>query len=394
MKIIKDNKLLLKIISALIAIVLWFAITYTEDPTVTQLITNLNTVFFGESNLREQGLIVVNKDDIPALSAVIRGNRSKVISSLDGVFASIDVSGITEPGTHEVFVEYRYPSNSVTLTKTKVSMVSVDVEKILSRDIPVKIKTDSEKDSSLLVVSQSNTEFITVRGAQSVVEKIEYAMTSADTSDITISGTTEYSYNLYDKDDNILSEENIISKSRNTVSVTSTVYTKTELPVEIVPSDSLKESYTLKVKKQSISNITVGLSEGASHSAVYVVLDEDVAKESGPITLDIPLPADIYSPDEKPTVTIEFELLPKSVHELEVSVSPENVPVGREVTIDPEKVKILVKCAENDASASKITATINAEELEPETEKNVTLNISADENISILGTYTVTATLH
>lgn len=393
MKIIKDKKLLLKILSGFIAVVLWFAITYTEDPAVSQHVTNISTVFSGEAQLRERGLTLVNKDELPPLSAVIRGNRSKVIASLGVVSAHIDVSNIHDVGTHEVSVQYRYPQDTVTLTKTRVSTVSVKVEKILSRDVPVKIEADtSGRDTDRLVAVKSSTESLTVRGAQSVVEKIAYAKAIIDASEITVNGEMSYAYKLYDENDNVLSEKNIISKSQSTVSVTGTVYKKAVLPVQVVLSDSLKENYTLKVKKQSVESLTVGIPDNSTVTELYAVLDNNATRERSPITIDIQIPDGVYCPIDDLTVTVEFELLPRTVHEIEVAVTPENIPEGREVELNPEKIKVSVKCAKNDAVASKISATFDASELNEE-EKTVDVNVTAVENIDIIGEYTVAAKL-
>ena len=393
MKMIKDKKLLLKILSALIAIVLWFAITYTEDPAVSQHITNINAVFSGEAQLRERGLTVVNKDELPALSAVIRGNRSKVISSLGIVSANIDVSNIYNVGAHEVLVHYSYPQDMVTLTKTKVSSVLVNVEKILSRDIPIKIEAEQGgRDNDRLVSVKSSAETLTVRGAQSVVEKIAYAKAVIDTSEITTNGEMSYNYKLYDENDNVLSEKNIISKSQSTVLITGTVYKKAELPVHVILADSLKENYTLKVKKQSVTNLTVGLPDSFTETQLYAVLDNDATREHSPITLKIQIPDGIYCPADDLSITVEYELLPRTVHDVEVSVTAEDVPEGRDVQIKPEKIKVTVKCSKTDAVESKISATINAEDLTDE-DKTVKVNVAAEENIDIIGEYTVTAKL-
>ncbi len=393
MKIIKDKKLLLKILSALIAIVLWFAITYTEDPAVSQHVTNINAVFSGEAQLRERGLTVVNKDELPALSAVIRGNRSKVISSLGVVSAHIDVSNIYSIGTHEVLVHYSYPQDMVTLTKTKVSSVLVNVEKILSRDIPIKLEAEqSGRDNDRLVAVKSSSDSLTIRGAQSVVEKIAYAKAIINTSEITANGEMNYNYKLYDEEDNVLSERNIISKSQSTVLITGTVYKKAELPVRIVLADSLKANYTLKVKKQSVSTITAGLPNNVTETQLIAVLDSNATKERSPATLKIEVPDGIYCPSDDLSVTVDYELLPKITQEIEVSVTAENIPEEREVQINPEKLKVTVKCAKTDAEASKITATINAEDLNDE-DKTVKVNVSAEENIDVIGEYTVTAKL-
>lgn len=392
MKIIKDSKLLLKIFSALIAVVLWFAITYTEDPAISQHLSDINTIFSGEARLREHGLIVVNKDELPAISATIRGNRSKVIASLGLVSASVDVSQLTEPGTHEAPIEYRFPSEAVMLTKTKITRVPVTVEKILSRDIPIKIHTNYAKDTDYVVESKGDVEAVTVRGAQSIVEQIDYALVEVESKEISSNGTMDYGYKLYDKDDNLLNEKNILSKSQNTILVTNTIYNKTELPVEVALADALKENYTLQLNKQSVSTLTVGYLNEAPKNKLLAVLNEDATKERSPMTVDIQLPEGIFSPEE-PVVTVEYELLPKTVHELEIPVHPEKVPDGKKVTTEPEKIKVSVKCAKNDAVADNLSATFDASELKEGEKKTVTLNITAKDNIEVLGVYTISAML-
>ncbi len=393
MKMIKDKKLLLKILSGFIAVVLWFAITYTEDPAVSQHVTNIGAVFSGEAQLRERGLTLVNKDELPAFSAVIRGSRSKVIASLGIVSAHIDVSNIYNVGTHEVPVQYRYPQDTVTLTKTKISTVSVNVEKILSRDVPIKIEADtSGRDTDRLVAVESKAETLTVRGAQSIVEKIAYAKAIIDASEITVDGDMNYAYKLYDENDNILNEKNIISKSQSTVLVTGTVYKKAVLPVNVVLSDNLSENYSLKVKKQSVESVTVGLPENTSITELFAVMDSNATKERSPITIDIRIPDGIYCPQDDLSITVDYELLPRTVHDVEVVVTPENIPDGKEVEINPDKITVAVKCAKDDAVASKISATFDASELN-ENEKTVTVNVAAVENIDIIGEYTVTAKL-
>lgn len=393
MKMINDKKLLLKILSAFIAIVLWFAITYTEDPAVSQHVTNVGAVFSGEAQLRERGLTVVNKDELPAFSAVIRGSRSKVISSLGVVSAHIDVSNIHDVGTHQVLVQYSYPQDMVTLTKTKISTVSIDVEKILSRDIPIRLETEETgRVHDHLVSVKSKLEALTVRGAQSIVEKIAYAKAIIDTSEISANGDMNFNYKLYDEEGNILSEKNIISKSQSTVLVTGTVYKKVELPVRVVLSDNLKANYTLKVKKQSVSTLTVGLPENVTETQLYAVLDSNATKERSPITVQVQIPDGIYCPAEDLSIEVDYELLPRTMHEVEVPVTAENIPEGREIQINPEKIKVTIKSSKDDAVANKISATIDASELD-ESEKTVSVTVAAEENIDIIGEYTTVAKL-
>lgn len=394
MKIIKDNKLLLKILSTLIAIILWFAITYTEDPVVNQLVSNIDTAFSGNDQLSARGLVVVNKDNLPVLSATIRGSRSNVISSLGAVYASIDVSGITEPGVHEVPVSYNYPRDYVQLTKTKASYVSVDVEKILSREIPIKIESvTSEKDDRQIYKLQSLENSVTVRGAQSTVTKIAYAGVTVDTSDITVDGTMDFSYKLYDSENKVVDEYNITSKSFETVSVNAVVFKKAELPVEVKLSDELKKNYVLKIKKQSISELVVGVKNEPNTNTLYATFNKEHLDVEGGVTLKIEAPEGLYIPDESLTVAIEYELLPKVHKEVELAIQTKNLPDGKTVTMVPSKVRITVQATEN-AAFNKLSASIDASKLTLGQEKNLNIDISAPEDIDIIGTYSVSAKLN
>ena len=53
MKINKNSKLFLKILSGVVGVVLWFAITYTEDPIISQSLGDIKIVFDGEKQLMD-----------------------------------------------------------------------------------------------------------------------------------------------------------------------------------------------------------------------------------------------------------------------------------------------------------------------------------------------------
>ena len=139
MKFDRNNKLFLNILSALVALVLWFAITYTEDPIISQYLSDIPIMFEGEKILESSGLAIVNKADLPALSAVIQGKRSNVISAMGTVVASCDVSEIVTTGENSVQLKYVYPTATITMAKIKTKEIAVETEKVIARNIPIKI---------------------------------------------------------------------------------------------------------------------------------------------------------------------------------------------------------------------------------------------------------------
>lgn len=391
---IKDSKLLLKILSAVAAVVLWFAITYTEDPVISQLLTDIDIVFEGEDTLHANGLIVINKDAIPDISATIRGNRSSVISSVGAVSAVIDLSRITQTGKNMVEVKYNYPSSSVVLAKAKTRELTLETEKIVTRNIPVRVETANEdKNAAFITDAKSDVELIKVSGAESVIYKIAYAKATVDVTNITASGELEYFFKLYDSDGDVLPENNILSKSIETLPVKNTVYKKVSLPVEIVLPEEMAMDYALTVKNQSITSVSAGVPEGVDITSLYAIFNGKENDGKTEYTLNLTVPEGVYVPEKSTELTATCELVPKVLKELEIPVTAENVPEGKKVKLTPDKIKISVKGAENLLSASNIKATVDASQLTSGEEQNVEVTLTTDKDIQIVGTYTTAAIL-
>jgi len=313
MKMIKDSKLLLKVFSGFIAVVLWFAVTYTEDPSINQHLGRLDTVFYNEDQLAERGLMVVNKDELPSLSVTIRGKRSKVISALEKVSASIDVKGINSAGEHEVDVEYNYPISDVMLSRQKHSTVTVTVEKLVTKEVPVKITARPNKRDKSHLIESSFTDTVTISGAKSIVSKISYAGFSVNEADITSNGKISYTYELFDSDGNIMKEDNIYSKSHESIPVTHTIYNKTELPVKVVLSEDLSDDYVIEIKEQDVSKITAGVLGKTDVDSLEAVFEsKHLENEGDSLTLKITAPDGVYIPKENQKVKIEYKILKKS----------------------------------------------------------------------------------
>lgn len=391
---IKDSKLLLKILSALAAVVLWFAITYTEDPVITQRLVDIGVVFEGEDVLAEKGLIVINKDEIPYISAVIRGNRSSVIASVGSVSAVADVSEISETGEITVPIKYNYPTSSVVLAKAKTKEITIKTEKIVTRTIPVKItQTGAEKNSDFIIKSVSKTENLRISGAESLVYQIACAEAAVDVSGITASGEADYIYRLTSGDGAVLSEENISEKSEKIITVENTAYKKISLPVKIVPDEETSKNFVLDVKLLDKATVTagyIGANPPESLTAVYAGGEAAVGTE---FTIQLEAPEGVYLPENSREITCVCTLTPKVLRELAVPVAAKNVPDGKKVKISPDKITVSVKGAENALSAQNITAAVDVSGMDSGDTAVLEVELSTDKEIEILGAYTASVSM-
>ncbi len=394
MKLIKDSKLYLKILSAVAAIILWFAITYTEDPIISQYLNDINIVFEGEDTLHANGLIVTNKDSIPALSVTIRGNRSSVISSIGSISASIDVSGITTSGANTVEVKYNYPTSSVTLAKTRTREITLETEKIVSRNIPVKVETENDdKNTEYIVKVTGNDSIVKIRGSESTIYEISYAKAVVDVTNVTKTSSQEYFYKFYNDKGDIVPDSNIIYKSIETVGVDNEVYIKKNLPVKVVLPEDMKEDYVLSVKGPSMTAVDAGVPENSDITEIFAYFDEDSKNENGKYELILTVPEGCYLPKKSLTLTADCTLTPKVLKVLDIPVTAGNVPEGKRLSITPEKISVSAKGAENSLSPDKIKASIDTSKLSGNSHGTLDVVFETEEDIKIIGNYSVTATM-
>lgn len=385
MKFDINNKLFLKILSGLVALVLWFAITYTEDPIISQHLGDISIVFEGESDLNDNGLAIINKDDIPSLSAVIRGKRSNVISAMGTVVASCDVSGIQDTGENIVQLKYVYPSATITMAKIKTREITLQTEKIISRNIPIKITVkNDDKNSQFIVNPKCDTDTIRIKGAETDVYKIAYADVVVDAATMTENNTQEYFYEFRDKNGDTVSENNIISKSSKTVSIENFVYKKATLPVKVKLSEELEESYLLTVKALTPDKIDVGIVEDVGVTELVASITE--VTDKGEYELDITVADGIYIPDGKGKIKATCEIVPLAETQREIEVEVLNKQ-DKNLEIMPPKIKVLLRYPKGTEENIKIKATIDAKDIQEDTQVPVT--IETPENVECIGEYRV-----
>ncbi len=387
MKNIRNSKTFLKILSALIAVVLWFAITYTEDPVISQTVIGLKINIKGESSLNAGGFAIVNKDSFPAINVVIRGSRSDVISALGEISAEIDVSAIKQEGETVVAVTYSYPSSRVILEKARVKEITVKTESVVTREIPVKTEVvNRDKNKEILVKTVCKTETISVKGAISDVYEIAYAKAKIDASKITKTSEMECPYEFYGENDTAVDDGNIIYKSSETVLLENTVYDRINLPIKVVLDSEKRKNYGFSLKNISIESVDVGLDEGVS--AEYIEAQVVPQKEKNGYEAVLVAPEGVYIPEENTKITVSGEIVPKETADISVKVNPVNVPSGKQVTVSPDEVTVTVKTAENPAKLT-VKATVDVSKM-TETEEVLPLEFDTDGDADIIGTYSVT----
>jgi len=207
---VKDKRLPDKLLPALlslgIAILLWLYVVTVVSPNSDNHYYNIPVNIQGEAVLQDRGLMIVS-GNLPAVSLHLEGNRSdlKKINS-SNISIGVDVSGIGEPGSYELSLTAPnyltdVANNAITVLSKNPGTVTVQVERRLSKPVPVDIRYSGTLPENFMADKENRIldfENVTVTGPQSVIDQIAMARIDVDLEGREESLSQSYRYTLCD----------------------------------------------------------------------------------------------------------------------------------------------------------------------------------------------------
>ncbi len=338
-----EKKYLLQILSAFAAIVLWFAITYTDDPSINISINNIQLKTSGEKSLEQNGLIFVNRDNLPGISIEVRGKRSDVQSILNSVSAKVDLSDISEAGEYTRDLSFDVPNPSVMVTKKKSSQITVDIEKSVTKDVPVYIQqTDSDKNKEYLIKSTPAKESISITGTQDDISKIKEALITIDVASMSTDSENDYPISFADSAHSILTPSNRVMTNSKLIKVKNKVYLKKTVEIALDPGLDIS-GYQVIVKSFSKDKTEIGVERGSYDkiNTIYADFTDGITvNSSGKYQMKMKIPDGVYCPSESDELIMTADIEAIEVRDVTFEVIPENAPTDAVVTLNPTTVTV------------------------------------------------------
>lgn len=225
----------LKLLSLLIAILMWnFVISSDSSITRTKTVTGLTAYVTGQSTLTSAyGLALLEDpaDQLSNVSVMIEVSQSDFANVTDdNVQVTLDLSNARRAGTQELTL--KATTSYGRIVKISPSTVSVSVEEVDSRVIPVNVQmTGSPEGDRWYKVNKSNPTVLTVKGPASVVQSIASAYVYSDVTGARSSYTAAEQYVLMDSEGNEIPQE-MLERSSSSISVSVDVYPTREIPID------------------------------------------------------------------------------------------------------------------------------------------------------------------
>lgn len=341
------NNTALKLISLLFAIVLWSFVTNSTNPERQKTIEDVSIVVQGIEALEEKGFII--RDDLskvlPTVDIKVNVKNSDYRHvNKNVVLASIDVSEISKDGTNSVTVIPNFSNLvDVSLSSVEPQSVTLTVDKLVKKDVPVLINKTGELKEDLVSISPEYPKTLSLEGSSYYLDRIENAVIDIDLSTLFDGAKISTICRYTDKD------ENAINFEGKKIDVDMDIQTKKEVSIiatdSIINKDKLADGY-------QFANVSTGKIVVCGHSDVISAITEvktenidlsgkDSSFTSTPVSLVLPEGVSVLAGQDAPQAKIEIKEQTKTINVTRfITVTGLNTGLNASITSGDQTVQI------------------------------------------------------
>lgn len=267
-----SKNLPLKIIALVFSVLLWAYVLVALNPIRTKYIEGVAISLEGDTDLLSRNLILVNPDLGLANVNVSAEINNHAILDETRIECVGSLSRITRAGTYTLPLSVTVQSNLGTVIDTSPDRVTVEVDKLITKSVPVSLVLDGELPGGYEVLSKSVSSSVTLSGASRYIQPAVRAE-----AHVSLDGRTapvEEAVNLvfFDKEGNQIE---VITRSGETPIATVDVEISAVREVPIEPRIEIVSDYYDVVVV--LSRETVKLSgEGSALAGIESVKTEPI----------------------------------------------------------------------------------------------------------------------
>ncbi len=247
----------LKIVALIFAVLLWAYVLVALNPMRSKSIDDVPITLEGYTDLLSRNLILVNSDlglaDVEVNATIT--NHSDLDASRITCRASL--STISAAGTYRLPLNVTVQSNLGTVASVDPRTVTVEVDNLVVKNVPVKLELTGTLPEGYEVVSESVASSITIEGAARYIERTVRAVATVDLTGRTENVEESVNVVFYDKDDN---EVAVVTRSQNkpavTVRLTLSAYKRVSVRQDVSLADDTY--YTLRSETTPATVIIYG----------------------------------------------------------------------------------------------------------------------------------------
>lgn len=369
------NKSTLKILSLLIAILIWVVVKNVQDPMLVKVITRIPVTIVNESYLAsrlEVPLLIEGQDTV---NVKVKGRKSVVKELAREDFTAVaDMTQIISMETTPRMVPVKVSCEGLLDSDISVTPgnIQVDIEKQTSVEKIIAVNTgDTVPDKNYEVgVLKANPEKVTISGPESIVNKIDRVVAMVDVSDRKETRTElDSELKIYDKNQDELSEKQLsyldLKEIRNNkIKVTAEFWkAQNKISLKVESSGSPKHGYQVSEIKLVPDTISIAGTDEALQKLAEAgntleipgsMIDVSGKSSDFEVNIDLTelLPENTkLARDLNSSVIATVKILPYNSQDFELpatQIQTENIPEDMDLVFGQEKITVRLKGKDED----------------------------------------------
>ena len=382
------NNLLLKILSLIIAFLVWLIVVNADNPIMTESFVVSDVQLLNEAYIDADGKMCMQDEEQDPIRVTIRAER-KVLDriSASDIRAVADLQQAVSRDTDPVMVPITAVCAGIAPEDIQVTPqnLSLHVEDKDTQEFVVNVTTNNTRPDRGYEVGtlSSNPEKIKITGPISLINKIDRVNAAIDVSDASEDVTEETEVTVIDKNGEVFSDTDMAYLNVSKVYVTARLWeVRSDVRIRAEYSGTAAEGYEAESITTTPNVITVAGSTSAlealeeQNNTIWIPADAvDISGEKSDyeekINISDYLPEGLkLTADSSEDLFIRVNILPEGSSVCEVptkNIIVENAPDTMQVAFDTAMIEVRVKKTSEDLedlTEKEIQASIDLEDIE------------------------------
>ena len=239
-----STRILYGIFAVIVSITLWVYVEITENDIQMQPVNNVRITFLNEDLLRDRGFLLTSYSP-EQLTITFEAPRQEMarLAATGALTVEVDLANISSTGPTELVYRIIYPAgvntNVVTEVVSSASRITLMVDRLLDRQVPVRVNyTGGTASEDLMVDSiEFDPQTITVWGPERVVSRISYVIVPIPRENLATTYREELDFILVDENYDVLELEDyeleLLEFSHETIHVTVPIVEIKDVPLAV-----------------------------------------------------------------------------------------------------------------------------------------------------------------
>lgn len=380
-----NKNITIKILSVVLAFVLWLYVMGEKNPEITVDIGNIPVNIVNVNTLEKKGLTLIDNKNY-TVTVKVRGRRSDImgIRSSD-IQVQADLSRVTTKGTNVIPVEISSIPKNITFVSANPSEIKIDIDNIAKVQMPVSVKVSGNvADGYAMKPAISTPGEVVISGPESKINLVKNVIAQVNMSNKTKDVKISVPAVAVDRDNNEVKGINIDPKFVDVgiavnrairVPVNAKIFGKPQNGYDIAAVNVLPE-YVYVTGEDAVLN---GIKNINTKQIDITGLNHSLTQN---VQFDLPQGVSLVK-DSTAKVYIDIQkIITKDITLTNIEVKDTN---NRNVTLNNSSITISVEGLEsvvNNTTADNFNASIDISNLSSG-KQNANVNVTTDLNLKI-----------